>query len=320
MLSPAIRKVLENSLLFRNIGLESVEYLLESCTVRAIGEGQALIDPAAHNGHLYIVLTGQLRVYLGGRELPAHAILEPGDCAGELSLIDGQVPSARVIAGRNTEVLSIEHDTLWSLVDNSHGIARNLLAILAGRVRHDNLALVTTQSRSLEFEQAASVDALTGLHNRRWMMDAFPRAIQRCQFDGDPLCLIMADIDFFKHFNDRHGHLVGDAVLRRVAGQLAGSLRTQDLIARYGGEEFAVLLPRTGTAEALEIAHRLRTAAATTAVFGDGDDEGSGISLSCGVALLRPGGDFDGLMAAADRALYGAKGAGRNRVELAAED
>jgi diguanylate cyclase (GGDEF)-like protein len=183
-------------------------------------------------------------------------------------------------------------------------------------VRHDNLALVTTQSRSLEFEQAASVDALTGLHNRRWMMDAFPRAIHRCQRDGRPLCLIMADIDFFKHFNDRYGHLTGDAVLRRVAGQLAGSLRTQDLIARYGGEEFAVLLPETSTAEALEIAHRLRAAVATTGIDGDED----GISLSCGVALLRAGGDLDGLMAAADRALYRAKATGRNRVELAGED
>jgi len=318
MLKPAIRQVLEKSPLFHHISLESVEYLLDACNTRCLAEGQVLIDPESSNGHLYVVLSGQLRVYLGGRDLPAHAILEPGDCAGELSLIDGQVPSARVIAGCATEVLAIGHGILWSLVDSSHGIARNLLAILAGRVRHDNLALVTTQSRSLEFEQAASVDALTGLHNRRWMMDAFPRAIQRCQRDARPLCLIMADIDFFKHFNDRYGHLTGDAVLRRVAGHLAGSLRTQDLIARYGGEEFAVLLPETSTAEALEIAHRLRAAVATTAI--DGEDEASAISLSCGVALLRPGGDLDGLMAAADRALYRAKATGRNRVELAAED
>ena len=288
--------------------------LLDACTTRDLVADETLIDPAATNGHLYLVLEGRLHVYLDGPELPAHTELVTGDCAGEMSIIDGQVPSARVVAVAPTRVLVIDHDILWSLVDHSHGIARNLLAILAGRVRAGNKALVASQCRSLAFEQAASVDALTGLHNRRWMMESFPRAIHRCRMDGQPLCLVMADIDYFKQFNDRHGHLVGDAVLRRVAAQLAGSLRPQDLVARYGGEEFAVLLPQTELADAIDIAERLRAAVAEA---GGNTPTGTeaGVTLSCGVARLTANGDFETLLAAADRALYQAKAAGRNRVE-----
>lgn len=320
MLNSEIGQVLATSLLFRRISLESIEYLLEACERRALAPGETLIDPGRPNDYLYVLLKGQLRVYLGGRDLPAHAILETGDCVGEMSLIDGQVPSALVIAAGDSEVLAIPHDTLWAMVDQSHGLARNLLAIIAGRLRRDNLTLLTTQSKSLEFEQAASVDALTGLHNRRWLMEAFPRAIERCERDGSPLCLVMADIDHFKNFNDRHGHLVGDAVLRRVAGQLAAGLRAQDLIARYGGEEFALLLPRTDTLEGLEIAQRLRAMVADIRFTHGGHTTEEHITLSCGVAPLRLGQNLDALIASADKALYRAKEGGRDRVELSAED
>lgn len=311
------RALLEASLLFRHISLESVDHLVERCHTLRAAAGETLIEPGKSNDRLYVVLEGELRVYPGGRELPAQAILGPGDCAGEMSIVDGQKTSALVIAAADSLLLVIPHEIVWALVDHSHGIARNLLALLAGRVRNDNLTLVITQSRSLEFEQAASVDALTGLHNRRWMMESFPRAVQRCERDIAPLCLVMADIDHFKRFNDAHGHLMGDAALRLVAERLADCLRAQDLIARYGGEEFAILLPHTTTAEGMKVAERLRTAVeeAQVAIGRDGSPES--VTISCGVAPLGLEATLDALIAAADRALYRAKEGGRNRVELA---
>jgi len=319
-LTPTVCKALEGSALFRNVGLESIEHRLEACNLLSLTAGQVLIDPQQSNDHLYIVIDGQLRVYLGGQDLPAQAILAPGDCAGELSLIDGQPPSALVIAAEPTDVVAISHNALWSLVDCSHAIARNLLAILAGRLRRNDLALVATQSQSLEFDQASTVDGLTGLHNRRWLADAFPRAMERCIRDGVPLCVVKVDIDRFKAFNERYGHLVGDTVLRGISSRIATSLRTQDLIARSGGEQFAILLPRTNTLDGLEIAQRIRAAVEQIRFSRGGNAIAENVTISCGVAPLRLGDTLDSLIAAADKALARAKAAGRNRVEVSAEE
>ncbi|HLA34767.1 MAG TPA: GGDEF domain-containing protein [Rhodocyclaceae bacterium] len=312
------RHLLQSIQLFSNIGLEGVEHLLERCETMTIARGESLLEPGEENHHLYLILDGELRIYLAGSDLPEHAILKSGDCVGEMSLIDGHRVSALVIAAVDTRLLAMPHEILWALVDCSHGVARNLLAILAGRMRNDNLALVTSQYKSLEFEQAASVDALTGIHNRRWLLDMFPRALERCERDGKPLSLLMTDIDRFKRFNDNFGHLAGDAVLKRVARQLADGLRSQDLIARFGGEEFLILLPNARIDEAMLIAERLRDLVATECKVHTSEGV-LGVTLSCGVAELRRGELLDDVLERADVALRRAKANGRDQVE-AAED
>jgi diguanylate cyclase (GGDEF)-like protein len=310
------RQKLEHAKLFANVSLESVSHLLESCHPLDMERGEHLLEPGAPNSHLYVILEGELRVYLSDRSLPEHAVFGPGDCVGEMSLLDGQAASALVLAAKDTRLLAVPHEILWAMVDCSHGVARNLLALMAGRMRNDNLALITSQNRSLEFEQAASVDALTGIHNRRWLMEAYPRAIARCDRDEQPVCLLIADIDHFKRFNDHFGHLTGDVVLRRVSRQLADGLRAQDLIARYGGEEFLILLPQATGAQALPIAERLRElVAANCALVTEAGVEA--VAVSCGVAEMLPGESLEQLIARADAALLRAKENGRDRVELA---
>ena len=317
-MDPNLRTRLASEGIFNRIDIDAIEHLLDDCTHRTLAVGETLLDPTTGNDELYVVLRGELRVYLGGRNLPAHTVLGIGECAGEMSLFDGQGVSALVIAAVATELLVIPQNILWALIERSHGFARNLLATLSGRMRTDNLTLVTTASRSLEFEQAASVDALTGLHNRRWLIDAFPRSIRRCEQDGAPLCLVMADIDHFKRLNDEHGHLTGDAVLRAVARRLAESLRSPDLIARYGGEEFAILLPQTDTDEGLRIAERLRQSVQDMPLAPLTAGTVAGTTISCGVAPLGLDTSLDNLIATADSALYRAKAGGRNRVDVAA--
>lgn len=308
------REQLRRMQLFANVGMESIEYLCECCDERALERGDHLLEPGVENRHLFLVLAGELRVYLADRTLPPQAVLGPGECVGEMSLLDGQMPSALVLAAQDSRVLAIPHDVLWSLVDSSHGVARNLLAIISGRMRDSNRALVAMQARSLEFEDGASVDALTGLHTRHWLGDAFARALARCGRDGTPACLVIADIDRFRKFNERFGYLSGDALLKRMARRLADSLRAQDLIARYGGEEFALLLPATGIAEALPIAQRLRE----LVHIGSGLKTGEGVTLSCGLAELRLDESLADLLARAEDALRRAKDKGRDCVELAA--
>ncbi len=313
MIDSEERQYLQQARLFANISLESVEHLLERCDRVQLERGDHLLESGMANNHLYLILDGELRVYLADRNLPAHAVLGPGDCAGEMSLLDGQTASALVLAARDTQLLAVPHEVLWSLVDCSHGVARNLLAILSGRMRDNNQALVALQTRSLEFEEASAVDALTGIHSRHWMLETFPRAIARCERDRAPLCLVLADIDLFKSFNERFGYLVGDAVLRRMARRLADGLRAQDLIVRHGGEEFLILLPNSSREQALPIAERLRELVA----IGCGLPTGEGVTLSCGVAQILPGESLDELISRAAAALRRAKQNGRDRVEVA---
>ena len=313
MLDSKDRHHLERANLFANVSLESVEHVFERCHRLNLQRGEHLLEPGVANNNLYLILDGELRVYLSDRDLPPHAVLRAGDCVGEMSLVDGRTASALVLAAMETRLLAVPRDVLWSLVDCSHGVARNLLAILSGRMRENNEALVAAQSQSLEFEQATSVDALTGIHNRRWALETFPRAIARCDRDHEPLCLIIGDIDLFRHFNERFGHLAGDVILRRMARRLADGLRPQDLIARYGGEEFLILLPHTTVDDALPIAERLRGLVA----IGSGLQAGDGVTLSCGIAQMFRGESLEELLVRVDSALRRAKEDGRDRVEVA---
>ncbi|HEU0282579.1 MAG TPA: GGDEF domain-containing protein [Gallionella sp.] len=319
------RTLLERNKLFRDIGLESVEHLLKGCQVITLKSGATLLEVGQKNTSLYLVLDGELRVYLNGRGLPVHAVLGPGECVGELSLIDGGDSAAQVIAAQDTRMLVVPHELVWSMVDSSHGIARNLLAILAGRIRNDNLLQVTTPEPSLEFEMAANIDTLTGLHNKNWIGEAFPRMAQRCGRNGVPLFLLLADIDHFKEFNDSHGHLAGDGVLKGVARIMAANLRPHDLLAYLGGDRFAVLLSEKSPEGAMKMAERLREAVATPVLrFGKSSApqaasatqaiQGEHVTVSLGVSEVRHGDTLDSVLADTDGALQQAKTEGRNRV------
>jgi diguanylate cyclase (GGDEF)-like protein len=305
---------ISRSKLFRNISLESVEYLLDGCPVIDFPAGAELLSPGKSNSNLYLVLSGRLGVHLGDLDFAPHVVFEAGDCAGEMSILDNKPVSAYVVAQENSRLLVIRQETLWALVNSSHGVARNLLYILSGRMRYDNEALVNSIKLQREFEHVASTDGLTGLHNRRWLNDSFRRQLQRCERNGAPCSLIMLDIDHFKNINDRFGHLAGDRVLCTVAQILLNMLRPTDLVARFGGEEFALLLPETPPPGAWVIAERLRKAiAATPTPFEEGKLLPP-VTVSLGLAGMQPGQSLDSLLSTADGALYRAKSAGRNRI------
>jgi len=161
-------------------------------------------------------------------------------------------------------------------------------------------------------QQMAVTDGLTQLANRRSFDRALDRELQRASRTDGRLSVVLIDVDHFKALNDTHGHLVGDTVLRQIAAALRECGREYDTIARYGGEEFAAVLPGCSSALAVQVAERLRQAVmeAPTEVP---------VTASAGVATYPYDGvDVEGLLGAADRALYSAKRGGRNRV-LSAE-
>lgn len=163
-------------------------------------------------------------------------------------------------------------------------------------------------------------DALTGVHNRRYFDQRLQEEVGRSRRQGVPLSCLFLDVDHFKRINDRHGHPIGDSVLREVAWRIKAQLRSIDVLGRYGGEEFAVLLVQTDMNSALTIAERIRHGIAEQRFKADGDDT-LAATLSIGVSTLsecdRKGRAEDmalQLVAQADQALYRAKQGGRNRV------
>lgn len=175
------------------------------------------------------------------------------------------------------------------------------------------------ESRRVEshfHRELIETDPLTGVHNRHGMMRDIRREWTRATRTGRPVCVAVADLDFFKHVNDTHGHGAGDKVLCLAAQFFVRRLRPYDLVYRYGGEEFLFCLPDTDADTAWAVLDRLRSLMARLPVV---LDCGAKVPVTCsiGVAQMVPGRTVQEALTAADQALYAAKGNGRNRVEVA---
>jgi diguanylate cyclase (GGDEF)-like protein/PAS domain S-box-containing protein len=201
---------------------------------------------------------------------------------------------------------SIKGETRWCLLihdplPNGRGFVRTFTDITRYKALEADL---TKMSRE---------DALTGLLNRRTILDALHEEAIRFQRYQRPLSLLMIDIDHFKHINDRWGHLVGDEVLRVFAGECRRAMRENDKVGRWGGEEFVMLLPETDGGEAEVVAERLRRLVSET-ILDTRVGEMVQFTVSIGVASAGVGDAFENLLSHADRALYAAKADGRNRI------
>jgi len=304
----ALQERLLGSKVFENVPPQLVYAAVAGSETRELSRQEVLLRAGTRNDELYVVISGRLSVHVPGAEQP-HVRLGAGECVGELSFLDGHDVSADVIADEPTLVLALDPDQLWPLIDSSAEVARNLLRILAGRVRGDVAALAESGRQQRQLEHVATVDGLTGLRNRRWLDDAFARQVARAARTGQALSVLMIDVDHFKRLNDEHGHRAGDVVLRDVAQTLASGLRPVDLLARYGGEEFAVLLPGLGSQTAIAVAERLRQAVEA----GRAQDR-PGATVSVGVASLCADESLPAILGRADAALYRAKQSGRNRT------
>ena len=250
----------------------------------------------------------------------------PGRAAGSLaSGREGQLVADR-IAARVRRVYGL-HRTLAAPLTSDDGVVGAIVLshrtgdtwsattrrLLGGAADEASAALARAYSHR-DAEARASTDALTGLPNRRYF-DEFCGLLARRRRSGDAVGVLMVDIDHFKVLNDTHGHAIGDEVLRDVGGAIVSAVREDDVPARYGGEEFVVLLRNPGPDVALDVGERVRStvAALDLSRFGVGK-----ISVSVGVAVSsRADQPIEDLVILADRALYRAKKAGRDRVVAA---
>ena len=166
--------------------------------------------------------------------------------------------------------------------------------------------------RFREARQLADLDALTGLHNRRYFHETLAREVSRAQRYNRSLALIVFDLDDFKAINDRIGHLAGDAVLADAAERVRDSVRSADIACRVGGDEFAVILPESTLADADQLYRRIHQSVSSRPISQEGR-----LFLSAGVTDLRPEDDAVAFFERADDALYRAKEAGKGRMVTA---
>ncbi len=254
----------------------------------------------------------------------SHPPLGPGD---EVRAVPPDPSTVRACLERNRPVVQPEqsfvpvgYSTTGVMVLAVHHPRHERERLLHLRAIGDELAAVFLRTTSRAAFVAglrtdARTDVLTGLPNRRALVERLDTEIARAARDHAPLSVGMADLDHFKQYNDGHGHVAGDALLRAVAGRLVASLRRTDTVARYGGEEFCVLLPGTDLPEAVRVLDEARQAVKH-------DLQADGITISAGVATMRTWDGVGGttgtrpldLVDRADRALYRAKDRGRDRV------
>ena len=298
---------------------------------------ESLLDAASLG---IVVLDCEERVVLWNRWMAAHAGLEPGAVLGkpffrlfpDLEHRRLETAVRQALRGFPSVLSQTMHRSPLPLFSHPGGPRmQQAVAVtpvdVAGSQRHcliqvsDVTAAVTREQllrgQALELRSQSYSDGLTGVANRRFFDEAIGKEVRRAKRSGMALSLLMIDIDFFKAYNDHYGHQLGDDTLARVAGALSSCLqRKDDLVARYGGEEFAVVLPETGQAKALQLAEALRSRVALLDIPHAYTGGKPYVTISIGVATRRGDAQVEAaaLIRAADRALYEAKDAGRDRV------
>ena len=244
------------------------------------------------------LLTGRLTRPLHEIAVAAQRI-EAGD-------LDAHLPSA--VGGGELKRLSSALQSMTNSLIRSRSAVEQANASLEARVAERTEALARANAA---LERLARQDGLTGLPNRRMADERLMAELSRHQRSGQPVSLLLLDIDHFKRINDEHGHATGDDALRAVAQCLAATCRGTDFVARFGGEEFLALLPETGSLQGAMVAEKLRLAIGSLLIHKVGR-----LTVSIGLAEAAPGAPADQqrLLQQADTALYAAKEAGRNRV------
>jgi diguanylate cyclase (GGDEF)-like protein len=247
---------------------------------------------------------------------------------GVLAWLAGLILAFRLVEWRVLEPLAVllraaraaqagtHHPVSQERLPHEFEVLRRAMAAMMDAVESRE---ATLQQANRDLARLAERDALTGIANRRAFDEALAGAWTQALEAGESLALAIVDVDFFKRFNDRYGHLRGDDCLRKVAQVLAGvRLRERDMAARMGGEEFVLLLPGTETEGAVAVAERALDAIRDRMMLHEDSPAGI-VTVSIGVAACRPlrGLDAAALVAAADAALYGAKSAGRDQVVTA---
>ena len=293
---------------------------------RRITPDSTVVTAVSPNPLVQEVATAACLVVILGAEIGKRITLDDRDLTlGRASAADVQLDIDNV-SRNHASVLRSGRGWVLRDLDSTNGTFVNEVPIRERLLRDGDqirigramLKFLTSNNVEAQYHEEIyrlmTLDGLTQLHNRRYFQEAIEREFARSQRYGHPFCLVLFDLDHFKQINDTHGHLAGDAVLRRVGSLVATKVRTNDIVARVGGEEFAVILPEADRMGGVALAEKLRKMIANERF----EHEGTAIpvTISLGVAAFTPELASSGdLYKTADDRLYEAKRSGRNLVK-----
>ena len=293
---------------------ESIMPLLRNCPVLLLANGDVLLSAGESCDAVYLVLSGRLRMQDPSGAV-ADILVDAGDTIGELSLFQSAVIASTVSAIEPSRVVMLERKIAWALVGASHQIARNWLALLASRSRVNGVIAGSEELKTTHGGHA-TLDEVTGLHNRRWLESTLPRQLTRSAMDKEPLSLLLIEIDNFDAYTRRVGPNVGEHACHAVAQQLVESIRPTDLIASFGLAQFAVVLPGSDGPNACQVGERLRYAVSQVTVGATDNNAGSPLTISVGVTVFQSTNDARSFLATGEAALKTARISGGNRVGI----
>lgn len=254
--TPEMLRVLEESLLFIKVAPSILLSHLDQFEVSQWSAEQPFLVSGEIDDRIHVILHGRLRIHLLPNDEPVE-ILGEGESLGEISLITDHILPYYVTADTDCTILSIDHRTMWSMIESSHQVARNLLNILMHHPVNNHFTDDSGEQMN-DYVGMNHVDELTGLYNKLWMMEIFQRQIYRDARDGTQSTLLLAHLKNLDDYNAHNGRLGGDQALRTVAQGILSSLRPSDMAARCTGSTFAVLLPHTNLTQAEKAAARLK--------------------------------------------------------------
>lgn len=286
--------------------------LLRNCPVLLVANGDVLLAAGESCDAVYMVLSGRFRMQDPSGAV-ADILIDAGDTLGELSLVQNAVISSTVSAIEPSRVVVIERKVAWALVGASHQIARNWLALLASRTRVSGVIAGSEELKTTHGGHA-TLDEVTGLHNRRWLESMLPRQMTRSVTNNESLTLCLVEIDNFDEYTRRLGPNVGEHACHAVAQQLVENIRPTDLIAAYGSAQFAIVLPNADAEGACEVGERLRRAVSELTVGASENNGSSPLTISVGISPCQPESDLRSFLASGEAALKMVRISGGNRV------
>jgi len=255
-----------------------------------------------------------LGILLAGVTIIAFQLQPPAGSRARGMVITSFAVAAAVLAMKAIGAVFVA-DPLSMLLRPSGFAAVGALTVFAAAIASTIAFLLLQKERAeSEAQRLATIDPLTGAYNRRTFHEIAEREMARARRGGQPLSIVMLDIDHFRAVNDKHGHKVGDEVLAKFADVVRSALRKEDMVVRYGGEEFVVLLPEVPGPGAVVVAGRIRRAVAAASIEAGGQSFPITVSLGVAARLDEGPESIDELLERADNALQLAKERGRNRV------
>ena len=299
------------SRLFRGVDDGAVKTLLNTCPVLELCRGQRLLSPGQVDDSIYVVLSGRLQVHASGSNDDPAGMLAAGDSVGELAVLSRRPVSALVVAAGTARVLAIREQTLWDLIAASPELTRNLFLLLVRSLRGEEVIHLINQASPQR--PPATVDMLTGLHNRAWLNEALRRQVEHYSHTGNGFLLMTLEVDELHDFRDHFGQEAADQVLCRVAGMMMQNVRPTDLLARYDQSTFAVIVNNTDASGARIVAERIRKAVIDNVVPAP-DANVPPTTVTLAITQVRPRQTAERLLAAAEAVLARAKESGGNCI------